>query len=145
MSTPLSLSSTSNSPIARSTILIVEDEAPLRELLQGALTEAGFTVRTAEHGGAALDAVAQEKPDLVVTDLCMPNVDGMELVMQLRRIAASMPVIVISGGMVGNTTDMLRAARLLGARRTLEKPFALQDLVRAVREVIVPRNVQACA
>jgi DNA-binding NtrC family response regulator len=145
MSTVLPLSSDICPLPKSSTILLVEDDAPMRELLRGALSEAGYAVSTAEHGGAALEAVSRQRPDLVVTDLCMPKVDGMELVMQLRRIAAGLPVIVISGGMVGGTSDMLRAARLLGARRTLEKPFALQDLVRAVREVIAPGSIQACA
>lgn len=126
---------TPTSPATRK-VLLVEDEAPLRELLQETLKGAGFAVTTAEHGRCALDALAEVKPDLIVTDLCMPTLDGMELVMRLRTAAAGTPVIVMSGGVAGTATDMLRAARLLGARRTLEKPFPLQDLVKAAREVL---------
>lgn len=129
-------SAVSPPPVAARTLLLVEDEAPLRELLEGALKDAGFTVRTAEHGRAALTSLRQSQPDVIVTDLCMPMVDGMELVMQLRAASSTTPVIAMSGGGVGAASDMLRAARLLGARRTLEKPFPLSDLVKAVREVL---------
>lgn len=132
-------------PRDQRTVLLVEDEAPLRDLLAGVLRAAGFVVKTAEHGVVALNALAQSGADLIVTDLCMPDLDGMELVMQLRRKASATPVIVISGGGVSNTGDMLRAARLLGARRTLEKPFPLQELVRAAREILAHGEAQQCA
>lgn len=116
--------------------MVVEDEPALRGLIEGALTDAGYAVRTAEHGGVALSSLSQEEVDLIVTDLCMPHVDGMELMMELRRNRSPTPVIVISGGVMGTADDMLRAARLLGACRTIEKPFSMQKLVVAVREVL---------
>ncbi len=117
-------------------IVLVEDEPAYRELLETVLITAGYLVRPAADGRAALRLLAQHRADLIVTDLCMPGADGMEFLMALHAKKNTVPVIVMSGGVGSNMAGMLRAAQLLGARRTLAKPFALPELVKAVQELL---------
>jgi DNA-binding response OmpR family regulator len=117
-------------------ILLVEDERPFRELLEAFLTAQGYAVNAAPDGRQAARWLATHPVDLVITDLCMPESDGMQLVMQLRRTHGSVPIIVMSGGVAGHMAGMLRAAELMGARRTLSKPFPLQELSAAVAQVL---------
>ena len=117
-------------------ILLVEDERPFRELLEAFLTGHGYVVSTAPDGRQAARWLAANSADLVITDLCMPESDGMQLVMQLRKTHAGVPIIVMSGGVAGQMAGMLRAAELMGARRTLSKPFPLQELSGAVAQIL---------
>lgn len=117
-------------------ILVAEDEAPIRELLQCVLEQAGYRVVAAADGRSALRLLAQQRPDVILTDLCMPETDGMEFLLELRRRGTGVPVIAMSGGVNSNMAGMLHTAELLGARRTLAKPFALPALVQAVQEVL---------
>ena len=121
-------------------ILLVEDERPFRELLQAFLETQGYEVHAVPDGRCGAQWLETNVADAVVTDLCMPEVDGMELLMKIRKLHRSTPVVVMSGGVSGNMVGMLRAAELLGARRTLEKPFSLQQLATALREVVEHRT-----
>ncbi len=118
-------------------VLLVEDEAAFRELLESVLSAAGHTVHAAADGRAALRLLEQHRVDVIVTDLCMPGTDGMEFLMALRATRSRVPVIAMSGGVGSNMAGMLRTAELLGARRTLAKPFALPSLLEAVHAVLV--------
>ena len=115
-------------------VLLADDEEPFRELLTSVLHSIGCHVHVAADRRAALRLLARERVDLVITDLCMPGTDGMEFLTALRTARNRVPVIVMSGGVGSNMAGMLRAAELLGARRTLAKTFPLPDFVRAVRE-----------
>ncbi|MES2692343.1 MAG: response regulator [Verrucomicrobiota bacterium] len=117
-------------------ILLVDDESVFRELLQSFLQSRGYTVHTEKNGRTAARWIAAHEVDLVLTDLCMPDSDGLELMMELRQQGAGVPVIVMSGGVHGDVAVVLRAAKLLGARRTLAKPFALEELAVAVEQVL---------
>lgn len=121
-------------------ILLVEDERPFRELIAAFLKASGYLVQTVTDGREASRWLAANPADLVLTDLCMPESDGMELLMQMRKAHPHVPIIVMSGGVGGEMAGMLRTAELLGARRTLEKPFALKDLTEAVQSVLGPRG-----
>lgn len=113
-------------------ILIVDDESVFRELIQSFLQARGHQVHTESNGKAAARWLASHDVDVVVTDICMPESDGMELMMELRRRGTGVPVIVMSGGVLGEVALVLRTAALLGARRALAKPFALEELAAAV-------------
>ncbi len=120
----------------RKRILLVDDDAALREFIELALTSEGYHVDAVGDGREALKFLSRAAVDLVVTDLCMPHIDGIELAMELRKTRPKVPLIAISGGAVGETESILRAVKLLGAKRTLPKPFGLGELKSAVAEVL---------
>jgi len=113
-------------------ILLVEDEALVRLALKMALTEAGFEVSTAEDGAAALEAVAAAAFDIVVTDLQMPRMGGLELVAALHQRRPELPVVVTTGcGPVddGEAFGKLRARGI----PVIQKPFMPEAVADAVR------------
>lgn len=127
-------------PLKSPTILVVDDDATLRGLLQRALENAGYRVIAVADGKAAKRQVTEIPVDLVVTDVYMPEGDGVDLVIHLRRVLPVLPVIAMSASYRGGFDPMLRVVRNLGVRRTLEKPFTLQLLLEAVRETLERTN-----
>lgn len=119
-----------------STILVVEDDAGLRRVLQHTLQGAGHDVRTVDNGRDALRAVSERVPDLVVTDIVMPDSDGLEVIRILKSDHPAVRVIAISGGGMICRTTYLELARLLGAHLTLQKPILPSDLIFAVTELL---------
>jgi two-component system KDP operon response regulator KdpE len=113
-------------------VLIVDDEAPLRQALQRALTRYGYRVEAAEDGGAALDVVATWVPDVVVLDLVMPKVDGFAVLGHVRAWS-QVPIIVLSAR--GQERDKVRALDL-GADDYLTKPFGIAELLARIRAVL---------
>lgn len=123
-------------------VLLVDDDALLRETLADALIAAGIAVSEADNGATAFTMIADGGFDLVVTDLYMPEGDGLELLMRLRNAAIATPVIVMTGGVKDNfgtpdplTEPSLRAARIFGAVRTLRKPFMPSELIREIEAI----------
>ncbi len=121
---------------ARKRILLVDDDAALREFIELALVSEGYRVDAVGDGREALAFLGRTTVDLVITDLCMPHIDGIELAMEMRKTRPNIPLVAISGGAVGETESILRAVKLLGAKRTLPKPFALAELKAMVAEVL---------
>ena|SRR5437868_12248278 len=121
-----------------SSILVIEDSAEMRLMLEQTLVAAGYEVRTAEDGRQATALCAQKTPDLVITDIYMPNKDGLEMIMELRANSPLTRIIAISGQLTHK--NMLPVAHTLGAVRTLAKPFEPQELLKAVREVLQPSS-----
>ena len=110
-------------------VLIVEDDKDLREMLKLALLRRGFTVLEAENGK---DAITHFKPlitDLVVTDLIMPEEDGLKVVIKLREIKPSIKIIAISGGGKVGPGSYLNLAKALGADAIYSKPFSIKELI----------------
>lgn len=116
------------------TILAIEDDENLRTLLARMLQRAGYRVVTAIHGRDGLQRLKEQPFDLVVTDMLMPEMDGIELMRVLRTEQPTLPVIAISG--VEEWAEYLRIAKNLGARATLQKPVAAAALVAAVHQVL---------
>jgi UDP-3-O-[3-hydroxymyristoyl] N-acetylglucosamine deacetylase len=109
------------------TILVVDDEAQIRTTLRGVLSDEGFDVVEAENGRAALAVLARRPPRLAIVDIWMPEIDGIELVQQMRTKAPGVPIIVISGhGTIETAVRVIRD----GAFDFLEKPFQLDALLR---------------
>jgi CheY-like chemotaxis protein len=81
------------------TILVVDDEPAVRDLVSGLLAEEGYTVRSAPDGLAALETVQRDTPDLVLTDLYMPRLDGLGLIARLQREWPHLPVVVLSAAL----------------------------------------------
>jgi DNA-binding response OmpR family regulator len=117
-------------------ILIIDDEAALRDVLARLLEREGHEVFTAGDGVDGLRLWREHGAAAVILDIHMPRSDGIETLVQLRAVAPELPVIVISGGDQTRALGLLSDARLLGATRTLAKPFSLSELTAAVNGVL---------
>jgi CheY-like chemotaxis protein len=110
-------------------ILLVDDDEPLRRALGKALRKAGYEVHEAPTGREAMQALDSTEPDLVLTDINMPEMDGIEVLIQFRRARPHVPIVAMSGGGLLPKQLLLRNAAALGAAVTIEKPFELHDLL----------------
>ncbi|MSU70019.1 MAG: response regulator [Opitutaceae bacterium] len=118
--------------MAIGSILVVDDDADLRDLLQSLLVAAGYCVTTAADGREACRLLARETFALVLTDLLMPEKDGIEVVGEMRRKYPSTPVIVMSGGGRLPQAEYLKLAKSFGAHAVLEKPFKSETLLKTI-------------
>lgn len=118
------------------TILIIEDDAQVRKLLMRILDSAGYNVLEAVDGKEGVKLFNQNPADLVVTDLVMPEQEGLETIRLLRKRVSNVKIIAISGGGRIGPEDYLLMAKGLGARQTLKKPINREDLLFSVREVL---------
>jgi DNA-binding response OmpR family regulator len=117
-------------------ILLVDDEEQLRSMLRVVLEEAGHVVQEASDGQKALESFKNQQPDVVVTDLVMPNKEGIETILELRRIRRDVRIIAMSGGGRNNANDYLALAKRFGACVTLTKPFANKEMIEAVNAAL---------
>jgi DNA-binding NtrC family response regulator len=117
-------------------IVLAEDEAALRNNLERYLKTLGHEVRAAADGNAAMTELDAAPADVLITDINMPDMDGIEILNALRKRGSELPVIAISGGGQFNKQLLLTSATMLGAVLTLEKPFALDDLRVALERVL---------
>jgi CheY-like chemotaxis protein len=117
-------------------ILIVEDDAQVRAMLRQMLEVAGFRVWEATDGKKAVQSWNEHRTDLVITDVLMPEMDGFEVITALRKLDPRAKIIAITGGGAAKLTNLLPAARHLGAARTLLKPFDREELLRQVRDLL---------
>jgi len=115
------------------TVLVVDDETQIRNSLRGILTEEGLQVLEAEDGRQALDLIQRQNPELVILDIWMPEMDGLQLLQQLQEVAPPPEVVMISGH--GNIETAVRATKL-GAFDFIEKPFSLDGLLRVVKRAL---------
>ncbi|MGA6827596.1 response regulator [Nitrospira sp. NS4] len=115
-------------------VLVVDDEDQIRQLIRDTLEQAGYEVQEARNGKQGLECYRAKPADLVVMDILMPDQDGLESIMTLRREFPASRVIAITGGcdMIG-ILNFLDVAKMLGARRTLQKPFDMQTLLEAAQ------------
>lgn len=111
-------------------VLIVEDDAATRRLYKFMLTNGGYPVIEAEDGVAAIEQLQKHPCDLVITDMNMPRMDGMELIQAIRRDYGDLYVILITAF---GTPDTEKQARKIGANDYLAKPFDFEELERRVR------------
>jgi CheY-like chemotaxis protein len=117
-------------------VLIVEDDKELREMLKLSLLRRGITVLEAENGK---DAIVHFKPlltDLVVTDLIMPEEDGLKVVIKLRELKPSIKIIAISGGGKVGPGSYLNLAKALGADAIYSKPFSVNELIAKIEQLL---------
>ena len=121
-------------------ILIIDDEAQIRTLLRRALEIEGHDVVEAEDGISGV-RIQQEQPcDLVITDILMPEQEGLGCIMELRRLDPSVRIIAISGATGAHPMDILEIASQFGARRTFSKPFDVVQVVAAIRDELEDRR-----
>jgi len=117
-------------------VLLVEDSAGLRGVMRIGLQAAGFDVDEAPDGKRALELLRQSPADVVVTDLFMPEMDGIEIIEAVRHEFPDTGLVAISGVASKTGTDYLEIASELGAKRVLRKPFNIPELVDAVRDAL---------
>jgi len=118
-------------------ILVIEDDEFFREALQKILQKDGHKVTTSHNGAQALTLLERIRPDLIMTDILMPHMDGMEFIMELSRQSNHTPLIAMSGGRRSITSAFnLESARMLGVKVTLTKPFTQTALRTALQEAL---------
>lgn len=122
------------------TVLVVDDEGDIRSSLRGVLADEGLRVLVAEDGGRALSLVRSERPELVLLDVWMPEVDGIELLRRLQEEPDRPQVIMISGH--GNIETAVQATKL-GAFDFIEKPFSIDALLSVVNRALEHRAARA--
>lgn len=124
---------------ARQLILVVDDEPQIQRFLVHALTASGYDTTLAATGAGALEAVAQHRPDLMVLDLGLPDMNGKTVIEQLRA-SSDLPVIVLSA----HDQEMEKILALdLGANDFVAKPFAIGELLARLRATLRPRRAAA--
>ncbi len=116
------------------TILLVDDDEPFAVMIHKTLTLLGYAVIRARNGNEALQLYSPQTVDLVLTDLIMPDKEGLELITELRRAHPTVKIIAMSGGGRNTPEEYLPIARLFGAMTTLAKPFHQDELAKALRE-----------
>jgi len=121
-------------------LLVVDDEEPIRALFGEFLTHHGHTVRFASNGRNALEIFKNENFDVVITDLLMPEMEGIETIREMRRLKPTAKIIAISGGGTGKAANYLLMAKKLGANRTFDKPVPLHELQKVIETLLQTEN-----
>ncbi len=109
-------------------ILMIDDEKSVREGMQKMLEIKGFSVNIAADGIEAIEIIEKEEPDLVITDIIMPEKDGIEVILEIKKNHKGIKIIAISGGGRINAQDHLEIASQFGVNSTLTKPFSFDEL-----------------
>jgi DNA-binding response OmpR family regulator len=113
----------------RGRVLLIDDDAALLGLMAHAFTAGGYAICTAENGRKGLLALDAFKPDLVVTDIVMPEMEGIGAILHIKRRPKPPKIIAISGAGPGGRRDYLSWARHLGADEVLAKPFRMSQIL----------------
>ena len=117
-------------------ILIIDDEPGVLGFLREVLEDAGHSVAEAPDGETALRQFMRAPSDLVITDIFMPRMDGIELLGYLRTLSPGVRILAISGGGLFSPAQALKDATHLGADRILQKPFSKEEVLKIVNETL---------
>ena len=117
-------------------VLVIDDDEDLRTLIKAMLVGVGHRVEEATDGAEGLRAFGKHAPDLVLTDISMPGLDGHEVISALRVANAEVPIIAVSGGSAVAKDELLLEAARLGAVEVIMKPFEFEQLVGAVNRAL---------
>jgi DNA-binding response OmpR family regulator len=116
-------------------VLIIDDDPDIRMMLRELLEKNGYEVSEAENGESGLRIFDKTLPELVVTDIVMPDREGISTIMELKKRKPNTKIIAISGGQ-RSSPDYLNWARKLGADKALDKPLNLELLLRAITDLV---------
>ena len=119
------------------TILVIDDQFGIRMLLQEVLEREGYTVHAAANGGEALALVREKEPDLVLLDMKIPGMDGLEILTAMRKIAPEQKVVMMTAY---GELDLVREAAVLGALGHFTKPFDIDELRKYIVRVLGPQS-----
>ena len=117
-------------------ILIIDDDFHVRDMMERLLRRAGYDAQLAANGAEAVKMHRENPMDLVITDIIMPEKEGLEIITEFRRDYPSVKLIAISGGGRIGPTNYLKMAKLLGAERTFAKPVDTPQLLSAIEELL---------
>ncbi len=117
-------------------ILVVDDDAAIRKLMKTLLSAEGHEVRESSSGVGVVEQHCRTPFDLIVLDIIMPDKEGLETLMELRRCEHKTNVLAVSGGGYGGVLDFLPVAEKMGATKVLKKPFSREDFLVACRELL---------
>ncbi len=118
-------------------ILVIDDNKRFQEMLKEVLERQEYEVVTASDGKEGMDLYRKEPTDLVITDIIMPDKEGIETIFELQRDFPNAKIIAISGGGKMKAENCLRTAGLISnVKRTFQKPFATDELLQAVKEIL---------
>ena len=120
-------------------ILVIEDDDSIRKLIEKFMTIDGHEVETAENGAVGLKMIASRQYDLLITDIVMPEQDGIGVLMELRRTQSKLKTIVITGGSLKlQMHDLMLTARAMKADKVLQKPLDFEKLSQVVAALLKP-------
>jgi len=117
-------------------ILIIDDDNQFRTMLRKMVERNGYEVIEASDGKEGIELYRKNPTDLIITDLIMPEKDGIETIQELKKDFPDIKIIAISGGGRLGPQDYLHLAKMLGAQRTLTKPIELDELLKAIEELL---------
>jgi len=117
-------------------ILIIDDEPQIRSMIRLILERSGYTVIEASDGIEGIRRFREKPTDLIITDLIMPNKDGIGMIIELKKEFPDVKIVAMSGGGLNRPEGYLRGAQKLGAACTLSKPINRQELLRVVRDTL---------
>ncbi len=117
-------------------ILIIDDESQIRSMLRLMLERVGYEVIEAADGMDGIRQYRDNPADLIITDLIMPNKDGIGMIIELKKEFPNVKIIAMSGGGVNRPEGYLDGAKKLGATRTLTKPIDRDEMINAVKETL---------
>jgi len=117
-------------------ILVIDDQEPIRRVVRRALEQDGHEVFDASDGEIGMEILESQSFDIVITDIFMPGQDGIVTLRQIRKRFPTVKVIVISGGDSSGMLDLRQDAELLGAIKSLQKPFNAGEIIDVVRDVL---------
>lgn len=117
-------------------VLVIDDDPACRDLVRNILHREGFEVSVATDGNDGMRVFFEVQPDVVITDLIMPDKEGIETIIELRKKSPELIIIAMSGGGRDDSRDYLPAAKSLGANATLYKPFESEELVNAINQLV---------
>lgn len=115
-------------------VLLIDDDDLIQATLKAALELAGYDVAVAGNGRDGLRKFSAHRPDIVITDIIMPEQEGIETILAIRKLDQTIPIIAMSGGASLGSVDFLAAALSFGATRILNKPFGPKALISAIQE-----------
>lgn len=118
------------------TILVIDDDPQICDLLQQVLREEGHVVHSALNGVEGISQYRQYLPELVFVDILMPEKEGLETILELRREFSHVMIIAMSGASEGAKINLLELAQQLGAQHRLSKPFQLETVVKLVNTAL---------
>jgi len=117
-------------------ILVVDDDPMITMFLRSVFENAGYSVTEASDGKVATKLYREEPSDLIILDLVMPEKEGIETIMELRRDFPDVKIIAITGGLKGQSEVLLTAAKDLGASHTFKKPLNSTEILEAAEKII---------
>jgi DNA-binding NtrC family response regulator len=129
----------------RKKILLVDDEESIRKMVRAVLGDKLYVFQEADNGLDAQSLLEKDPHDLIISDVIMPDCDGIELVMAIRNKFPGIKVIVMSGGGRVRAGHYLNLAQKLGAARVFEKPFDTDELRNAVAELLAETDQEAAS